>query len=123
MAAVSAKTAAGAAKTSKVENTTTETEKAVETANTAPEEVVKLVYIGPTLPKGQLKQNSIFEGTEKEIKKELKKVLEKYPLAEKMLVPVRNLAEAKRKAGSAGNIMNKWYADITSGMAGEFKEE
>lgn len=122
MAAVSAKTAAGAAKTSKVENTTTETEKAVETANTAPEEVVKLVYIGPTLPKGQLKQNSIFEGTEKEIKKELKKVLEKYPLAEKMLVPVRNLAEAKRKVGTAGNIMNKWYADITSGMAGEFKE-
>lgn len=123
MAAVSAKTAAGAAKTSKVENTTTETEKAVETANTAPEEVVKLVYVGPTLPKGQLKQNSIFEGTEKEIKKELEKVLEKYPLAEKMLVPVRNLAEAKRKAGTAGNIMNKWYADIASGMAGEFKEE
>lgn len=123
MAAVSAKTAAGAAKTSKVENTTIETEKAVETANTAPEEVVKLVYIGPTLPKGQLKQNSIFEGTEKEIKKELEKVLEKYPLAEKMLVPVRNLAEAKRKVGTAGNIMNKWYADITSGMAGEFKEE
>lgn len=123
MAAVSAKTAAGAAKTSKVENTTTETGKAVETANTAPEEVVKLVYIGPTLPKGQLKQNSIFEGTEKEIKKELEKVLEKYPLAEKMLVPVRNLAEAKRKVGTAGNIMNKWYADITSGMAGEFKEE
>lgn len=122
MAAVSAKTAAGAAKTSKVENTTTETEKAVETANTAPEEVVKLVYIGPTLTKGQLKQNSIFEGTEKEIKKELEKVLEKYPLAEKMLVPVRNLAEAKRKVGTAGNIMNKWYADITSGMAGEFKE-
>lgn len=123
MAAVSAKTAAGAAKTSKVENTTIETEKAVETANTAPEEVVKLVYIGPTLPKGQLKQNSIFEGTVKEIKKELEKVLEKYPLAEKMLVPVRNLAEAKRKVGTAGNIMNKWYADITSGMAGEFKEE
>lgn len=123
MAAVSAKTAAGAAKTNEMENTTTETEKAVETANTAPEEVVKLVYVGPTLPKGQLKQNSIFEGTEKEIKKELEKVLKEYPLAEKMLVPVRNLAEAKRKAGTAGNIMNKWYADIASGMAGEFKEE
>lgn len=123
MATVSAKTAAGAAKTSKVENTTTGTEKAVETENTTPEEVVKLVYVGPTLPKGQLKQNSIFEGTEKEIKKELEKVLEKYPLAEKMLVPVKNLAEAKRKAGTAGNIMNKWYADIASGMAGEFKEE
>lgn len=123
MAAVSAKTAAGAAKTGKVENSTSETEKAVEMANIAPEEVVKLAYVGPTLPKGQLKQNTIFEGTEKEIKGELKKVLEKYPLTEKMLVPVRNLAEAKRKVGTAGNIMNKWYADIASGMAGEFKEE
>lgn len=83
MATVSTKTAAGAAKTSKAENTTSETEKAIETANTALEEVVKLVYVGPTLPNGQLKQNSIFEGTEKEIKEELKKVLEKYPLAEK----------------------------------------
>ena len=97
MATVSTKTAAGAAKTSKAENTTSETEKAIETANTALEEVVKLVYVGPTLPNGKLKQNSIFEGTEKEIKEELKKVLEKYPLAEKMLVPVRKLAEAKRK--------------------------
>lgn len=123
MATVSTKTAAGAAKTSKEENTTSETEKAIETANTALEEVVKLVYVGPTLPNGQLKQNSIFEGTEKEIKEELKKVLEKYPLAEKMLVPVRKLAEAKRKAGTAGNIMNKWYADIASGMEKEFKEE
>ena len=116
MATVSTKTAAGAAKTSKAENTTSETEKTIE-------EVVKLVYVGPTLPNGQLKQNSIFEGTEKEIKEELKKVLEKYPLAEKMLVPVRKLAEAKRKAGTAGNIMNKWYADIASGMEKEFKEE
>ena len=123
MATVSTKTAAGAAKTSKAENTTSETEKAIETANTALEEVVKLVYVGPTLPNGQLKQNSIFEGTEKEIKEELKKVLEKYPLAEKMLVPVRKLAEAKRKAGTAGNIMNKWYVDIASGMEKEFKEE
>lgn len=65
MATVSTKTAAGAAKTSKAENTTSETEKAIETANTALEEVVKLVYVGPTLPNGQLKQNSIFEGTEK----------------------------------------------------------
>lgn len=66
MATVSTKTAAGAAKTSKAENnTTSETEKAIETANTALEEVVKLVYVGPTLPNGKLKQNSIFEGTEK----------------------------------------------------------
>jgi len=46
MATVSTKTAAGAAKTSKAENTTSETEKAIETANTALEEVVKLVYVG-----------------------------------------------------------------------------
>lgn len=119
----STKTAAGAVKTEDVGKDATTAEKAQERAKTTPEEVVKLVYVGPTLPKGQLKENGIFEGTEKEIKETLKTVLEKYPLAEKMLVPIRDLAAAKEKARTAGNIMNKWYSDIASGMSNEFKEE
>ena len=54
-----------AEKVQAVENTTTE-KKAVKTANTQPE-IVKLIYIGPNLPKAMLPCNKIFEGTDKEI--------------------------------------------------------
>ena len=58
-----------AEKVQAVENTTTE-EKAVKTANTQ-SETVKLIYIGPNLPKAMLPCNKIFEGTDKEIEEEV----------------------------------------------------
>jgi len=87
------------------------------------EEVVKLAYIGPTLPAGQLKCNRIFIGTETEIRKELETVLKKYPLVEKMLVPASQMGEKKDKAKTAGNIMHKYYADLVSGIAGNVAKE
>ena len=62
-----------AEKVQAVENTTTE-EKAAKTANTQAE-TVKLIYIGPNLPKAMLQCNKNFEGTKEEIKKELSFVL------------------------------------------------
>lgn len=97
-------------KTQAVENTTA-TEKATETANTA-SETVKLIYIGPNLPKAMLQSNKIFEGTPEEVDKELAKVLEKFPLVKKMLVPISELAEKKDKVRTAGNIYNKYYTDL-----------
>lgn len=67
-----------AEKVQAVENTS-EAEKAAETANEQPE-TVKLIYIGPNLPKAMLQCNRIFEGTEEEIDKELSFILEKFPL-------------------------------------------
>lgn len=90
---------------------------------TGKEEVVKLAYIGPTLPAGQLKCNKIFIGTEAEIKKELAAVLEKYPLVEKMLVPASQIGEKKDKAKTAGNILHKYYADLVSSIAGNAAKE
>ncbi len=87
------------------------------------EEVVKLAYIGPTLPAGQLKCNKIFIGTETEIRKELEAVLEKYPLVEKMLVPAGQMGEKKDKAKTAGNILHKYYADLVSSVAGNAAKE
>ena len=49
-------------------------EKAVKTANTQ-SETVKLIYIGPNLPKAMLPCNKIFEGTDKEIEEELSFIL------------------------------------------------
>ena len=99
-----------AEKTQAVENTTA-TGKATETANTA-SETVKLIYIGPNLPKAMLQSNKIFEGTPEEVDKELAKVLEKFPLVKKMLVPISELAEKKDKVRTAGNIYNKYYTDL-----------
>ena len=87
------------------------------------EEVVKLAYIGPTLPAGQLKCNKIFIGTETEIKEELGTVLEKYPLVAKLLVPASQMGEKKDKAKTAGNILHKYYADLVSSMAGNAAKE
>ena len=99
-----------AEKVQAVENTTTE-EKAVKTANMQ-SETVKLIYIGPNLPKAMLQCNRIFEGTEEEIDKELSFILEKFPLVKKMLVPTTELAEKKDKVKTAGNVYNKWYSDL-----------
>ena len=49
-------------------------------------------------------------------------VIEKYPLVEKMLVPVTELAAKKDKVKTAGNILNKYYSDIVSAAAAETKE-
>lgn len=134
--ATNATEAAGTEKEEKTVNNTDEQEKAengvdneategkeTEQEATEKEEVVKLAYIGPTLPAGQLKCNKIFIGTETEIKKELEAVLEKYPLVEKMLVPASQIGEKKDKAKSAGNILHKYYADLVSSIAGNAAKE
>ena len=86
------------------------------------QETVKLVYIGPSLPKAMLKSNKVFEGTQEEIKKELAAVIERFPLVEKLLVPVEGMAEKKDKAQTAGNILNKYYSDIVSSASAAERE-
>ncbi len=81
-----------------------------------------LVYVGPSLPRGLLKQNSIFVGTREQVEKSLEEATKKYPMAGKMLVPVSKLAEAKIKIASQGNILHKYYADIVSLISAEFTE-
>ena len=98
-----------------------EQQDAPQTAADAPE-VEKLVYVGPQLPRGQLKTNTIFEGGSREeiiASPELAEVLKRYPLVKNMLVPVSKLAEAKQKIKTAGNVLHKFYADIASLIAAE----
>lgn len=111
------------------DNSTIEAEKAENGAQTQQKtadketDTVKLIYIGPSLPKAALKSNRVFEGTREEIKKELEAVLEKFPLVEKLLVPVEGLAEKKDKVQTAGNILNKYYSDIVSAAYNAGREE
>ena len=95
-----------------------------ENTDAAQQETVKLIYIGPTLPRATLKTNRIFEGgTVEEIKKELSEVIEQYPLVERMLVPVKDLAEKKNKVRTAGNVLNKYYSDLVSLAAAAAEKE
>lgn len=113
-----------AEKVQAVENTTTE-EKAVKTANTAntQSETVKLIYIGPNLPKAMLPCNKIFEGTDKEIEEELSFILEKFPLVRKMLVPISELADKKDKVKTTGNVYNKYYSDLKAAALAYAEQE
>ena len=120
--------AAGSEKAAGVGNSTNEAENAVNRAQTQPQtadkepDTVKLIYIGPSLPKAMLKSNRIFEGTREEIKKELAAVIGKFPLIERLLVPVAELAEKKDKVKTAGNILNKYCSDIASAASAMEKE-
>lgn len=122
MAARVAEKAAEAAENAEVKKDTQATKNAQEAAQSAAERV-KLVYVGPTLPKGQLKQNTIFIGTQQEIEKELGTVLAKYPIAKNLLVPVASLAAAKVKVKTPGNVLHKWSADIASLITAELSKE
>lgn len=89
--------------------------KVVETAKkTVAEESKTYCYIGPNLPDGVLKKNSLIIGTKKEIKEKFKEEIEKYPQLERLMIQVEDLADAKAKVASEGNILNKYYNDIAS---------
>lgn len=83
----------------------------------AVEEEKTYCYIGPNLPDGVLKKNSLIIGTKKAIKEKYKNEIEKYKQLEQLIIPVENLAEAKAKVESDGNILNKYYRDIASTVA------
>lgn len=125
MAVKSAQKAAEAEEKAKVEENTAKEEKTENKANTKPETEEKktFVYIGPQLPKGKLKRNRVMIGTEKEIRETLADVIEEYPLVEKMIFPVEQLAEKKDRVKTPGNILNKYYADITASIAANEAKE
>jgi len=122
MAVKNTEKAQQAAEAAEAKNTTPEAEKPQEAPQEAAEQVT-LVYVGPSLPKGRLKQNSIFVGTRQEIEKELETVLESFPLVKNMLVPVSKLAEAKNKVKSSGSVLHKYYADMVSLISAAVNKE
>ena len=125
------KTAQGAAQNAPEAAVVKDTAPAAGAAQDAPQaaaegtgaaEAVKLIYVGPQLPRGRLKTNTIFEGATREqiiASPELAEVLKRYPLVKNMLVPVSKLAEAKQKIQAGGNALHKFYTDIASLAATE----
>ncbi|MEA5057771.1 hypothetical protein SDC9_122522 [bioreactor metagenome] len=103
------------------EGTAVTTEAAEIQTDVPPTEDVKteydmFVYVGPSLPGGSLKENAVFRGTFDDVLKYLADVLEKYPQAEKLIVPTHRLAEFSAKVKKKGNIAHKYYNDLVSTM-------
>ena len=68
-------------------------------------------------------ETEIFEGTERENRKKLSFILEKFPLVEKMLVPTTELAEKKDKVKTTGNVYNKYYSDLKAAALAYAEQE
>ena len=84
----------------------------------APEGYGLFVYAGPSLPHGRLKEHAVFNGTFEDVKAYLADVLEDYPQAERLIVPVERLSAFAAKVKTPGNIAHKYYNDIVSTMRG-----
>lgn len=121
IAALDTHNAARGAETSAATNDTADGENAAQSGadgaeSNDPNEYNMFVYVGPTLPNGQLKENSVFRGIFTDILKYLANVLEQYPQAAKLIVPTHKLGTFSVKVKTPGNIANKYYNDIVSAM-------
>lgn len=76
------------------------------------EEKVKKIYIGPSIPRSQLRNAEILEGTEEEINAYIAKYSERYPEIKFLLVDPDKLPEEQQKVRTKGNILNKYYKDM-----------
>lgn len=78
----------------------------------------QFVYIGPSLPNGALKENTVLEGSFPEVLDFLSVQVENYPQIKQLIVPVNKLAEYSAKVKRGGNIISRYYKDIVSAMQG-----
>lgn len=74
----------------------------------------KYIYIGPTLPRHEIKHNAIYEGTMQEITAYLAEIIERYPQVKRLIVPIQQLGEASVKVKCSGNILNQYYNETVS---------
>lgn len=86
--------------------------KAVATAGTA----TVYMYVGPALPRGLLKANSMFTGTMESVLQELEPAIARYPLVKRLLVPVSNLANAKMQIRDSGTLLGHSYRQLADDM-------
>ena len=63
-------------------------------------------------------EHAVFNGTFEDVKAYLADVLEDYPQAERLIVPVERLSAFAAKVKTPGNIAHKYYNDIVSTMRG-----
>ncbi len=87
-----------------------------EGATEGAEEYDTFVYVGPSIPRGRLKENAVFRGTRSDVLEYLADVVEQYPQIPRLIVPTNRLAAFSVKVKTPGNIANKYYSDIASAI-------
>lgn len=85
--------------------------------------VKTFAYVGPSLPGGKLKSNTILSGTYAEITGYYKEAITLYPGAEKLIVPVSRLAETREKTQNSGNVMYKYYQELAAEIKAKGEEQ
>jgi len=84
--------------------------------------LTKFTYVGPSLPGGRLKSNTILEGTYAEITEYYKEAIELYPNVANLIVPVSQLAESRVKIKKSGNLMYNYYTEVDDAIKPEGEE-
>jgi hypothetical protein len=74
------------------------------------------VYIGPTIPRTPMTENTIISGSRAAVENYFKAPLEAYPAAKRLIVSLEELAESRAKIKTPGNILSKTYADLVSAI-------
>lgn len=97
-------------------NDTPGEEKPTEQPTGAAEGYDTFVYVGPSIPRGRLKENAVFRGTLADVLAYLADVVEKYPQIPRLIVPTSKLAAFSVKVKTPGNIAHKYYSDIASAI-------
>lgn len=98
------------------DNSTTPGEKPAEQPAEDAEGYDTFVYVGPSIPRGRLKENAVFRGTLADVLNYLADVIEDYPQIPRLIVPTNRLAAFSVKVKTPGNIAHKYYTDIVSAM-------
>ena len=87
------------------------------------EGVTNFAYIGPSLPGGGLKSNTVLAGTYQQITDYYKEAIELYPGIEKLFVPASRLAETREKSKKGGNLISKHYQEIAAAIKAKGETE
>ena len=91
-------------------------EKPAEQPTGAAEGYDTFVYVGPSIPRGRLKENAVFRGTLSDVLAYLADAVEQYPQIPRLIVPTNRLAAFSVKVKTPGNIAHKYYSDIASAI-------
>ena len=75
------------------------------------EEVKSYIYLGPSIKKHGLRENTVFRGTKSDTLKHLEVAISEVPQIEKLIFETKDAAEKKKKAREKGNsIFNAYEA-------------
>lgn len=72
----------------------------------------RVVYVGPTLPGGLLTKGKILYGTDKSISDYVRPVIEKYPAAKELIVPMERAEKARREVKNANTVLYQRAKDL-----------